>query len=401
VHSYFCADELFRIPDNRVPLASEHALRGLIRPLESLFPGSRVPGDEQESFEFVATPEKYAPAQPPDPEMKKDWVEWLLWEVQMRQRMARRFLNFLEHLLRIAEERRTTPIILFLREFREIKYDADAGGIHMSVHLDSDHILRDRIERMFPEYPVLWIANPGDDLSRSFIDANYVQRVNDNSILCVASEDWLESVRVLVEASDLIVMSNTKAEGGVGQEVALLKRCGALERTFFHDPDSVGLRSERLNSISDLNPKSLRPASDDRQIKVLELPPMRHWAGAESLEYGRHYVEAVDICAGNFQDLARELFAGGRARRDVSAAIYMALAALLVFRGELSAAAETQRGLATLLQLRPDDFHPYDVFAADALLESAEWYEANAEEYRTTLFLEFVEPPGASPHPDS
>src|SRR5262249_2297065 len=147
-------------------------------------------------------------------------------ELRLRLRIAARFHRFCDGIRRKPRIwwPRRTPIILFLREFREIKYSADAG-YYVAVKSDSDILLRDRIELMFPKCPVLWLANPRDDLNRSFLNSSYKQKANNNSIPYVASEDWLGCVRVLADAADIIVMSNTKHSGGVGREVALLKEC--------------------------------------------------------------------------------------------------------------------------------------------------------------------------------
>ncbi len=92
--SHLSADELFRIKDNKAPIGVEHAVRGLLKPFESLFPDSCVPSSEQEALEFITTPEKYAPTQPFDPEMKRDWINILWCEVQMRLEVAFRFMVF-------------------------------------------------------------------------------------------------------------------------------------------------------------------------------------------------------------------------------------------------------------------------------------------------------------------
>lgn len=373
--SHFSAGELFHIKDNRAPIGVEHAIRGLLKPFESLFPNSRVPGSEQEALEFITTPGKYEPTQPFDPEMKRDWLYVLWCEVQIRLEMAVRFLTLRSRIDRKRRWwRRPRPIILFLREFREVTYQSELG-IHLTTSFESDVLLRITIEKMFPRYPVLWMANPRDDISRCFLDSSFNPRINDNSIAYIAWEDWLGCVKQLAQASDLIVMSNTKADGGVGQEVAMLAECGLVGRTFFSDPDGVGLRSERINGMSDLTPKTLKAAEDMRHRKVLELPVMRHWAGTEASEYARHYIAAIDHCGGNLGDL------GGRVSHQVFAATIMALIALLVFRGELKEAARFARIIATAFMAQADRFHPYDVFTAPVLAQSAEWYAAYGDHY--------------------
>jgi hypothetical protein len=383
----FSVDELFRIKDTKTPIGVEHAIRGLLNPFESLFPNSCVPSSEQEALEFITTPDKYSPTQPFDPEMKRDWIFVLWCEVQMRLAVAFRFMKFLS---RIDKKRRwwrkPRPIILFLREFREVKYEANLG-MHIATSFESDLWLRAKVEKMFPKYPVLWVANPRDDLSRSFMDSDFLNRINNNSVPYIVSEDWLRWVRVLAEASDLIVMSNTKADGGVGQEVAMLVECGLVDSTFFSNPDRVPLRSGRLNSVDDLTPITIRVADVTRHRKILDLPLMRHWAGAESMEYSRHYIAAVNNCAGNLHDL------GGSVSHEVFAAVFMALVALLIFRGELKAAAKFQRRIAFALLGQADRFHPYDVVAASVLLESAKWYDAYGYNYSMAHLLKFDAPP--------
>ena len=385
--SHLSADELFRIKDNKAPIGVEHAVRGLLKPFESLFPDSCVPSSEQEALEFITTPEKYAPTQPFDPEMKRDWINILWCEVQMRLEVAFRFMVFRSKIKKKRRWwRRPTPIILFLREFREVKYEGELG-MHIATKFESDLMLRGRVEQMFPKYPVLWVANPRDDLSRSFVDSKFSQRVNSNSIPYIASEDWLGCVKLLAEASDLIVMSNSKADGGVGQEETMLVECGLVDKTFFSDPDRVGLRSGRLSSVSDPTPMRLKAADDARHRKVLELPLMRHWAGAESMEYARHYIAAANNCAGNLHDL------GGNVSHEVFSAVFMALVALLIFRAELKAAAKFQRSIASALLTQADKFHPYDVLAVDALCDSAKWYDAYGDNYCMAHLLRLDAPP--------
>lgn len=391
---YFSAEELFRIKDNKTPIGVEHAIRGLLNPFESLFPNCHVPGSEQEALEFITTPEKYRPTQPFDPEMKRDWLYAIWCELQMHLEVAFRFMKFQS---RIANPhrwwRRPTPVILFLREFREVRYEANLG-IEVVTRFESDGWLRAKVERMFPKYPVLWVANPRDDLSRSFWRSpwdppgvGFALLPNKNSIPFVVSEDWLASVKLLAEASDLIVMSNTKAGGGVAQEVAMLVDCGLSDRTFFSDVDRVGLRSAQLNNVSSLAPKSLKFADDGRHRKLLELPPVRHWAGAESMEYCRHYIAAVNNCAGNLQSPANSV------SYEIFAAVLIALVALLVLRGELRAAARLQRSLASALLGHADKFHPYDLLSADVLSDSAKWYDAYGDNYSMAHLLKF------DPHP--
>jgi hypothetical protein len=380
--SDFSADDLFLIRDNRVPLGIVEPLKGLIKPFESIFPKSRVPNSERVVSEFIKARGMRTPQQPLLLEMKKDWVEWILWELRLRLVMAERFHMFCDGIRRGW----SIPIILFLREFREISYSSDVGAF-VAVQSERDHMLRDRIELMFPECPVLWLANPRDDLNRSFFNSTYQQKANDNSIPYIASEDWLGCVRLLADAADIIVMSNTKSSGGVGQEVALLKEDGFLDKTFFSAHDQVSVKADRINSIDDLTPGSLQHAKSGQHSKVLELAPLRHWVGPESLEYTGQYIEAVDWCAGECKGL------GEKVTYDVFAAVFMALIALLIVRGELKGAAKMQQTLARIIQRWVKNFGPYDVLAVNALLESAEWYGDNADRYCVAHALRFINKP--------
>src|SRR5258708_5325161 len=104
--------------------------------------------------------EKYAPTQPMDPGMKRDWISILCSEVQTRLELVVRFLMFLSEIEKGPRWwRRQQPIILFLREFRHIEYRATIGA-HIATRFESDSMLRFKIEKRFPKYPVLWVANP-------------------------------------------------------------------------------------------------------------------------------------------------------------------------------------------------------------------------------------------------
>ena len=243
--SGFTVDELFQMSDSRVPLGTEHALRGLIKPFESIFPNSVVPNADRAASEFINARMTRTPQQPPDLEMKKDWVEWILWELRLRFVLADRFNWFRDAVSETRPRSRDGRIVLFLREFRDIEYYADVGA-QRAVRTEIDNQLRDKIELMFPEHPVLWIANPRDDLNRSFYNETYQQKVNDNSIPYIASEDWLGSVKLISEAADVIVMSNTKSSGGVAQEVDLLKHMVFSTRHFSRIPIKL---TRKLNNF--------------------------------------------------------------------------------------------------------------------------------------------------------
>ena len=383
--SGFSIDDLFQISDNRVPLGIQPALKGLITPFESIFPNSRVPDREQAASEFNKVRQTSTPTQPPDFEMKKDWIEWILWELRLRLVLADRF-NAFRNVVPPKGREKDGRLLLFLREFREVNYNVEAG-IHQATQTEKDSQLRDKIELMFTGHPVLWIANPRDDLNRSFYNELYQQKVNDNSIPYLASEDWLEAVRLLAQAADIIVMSNTKQSGGVGQEIALLKESGFLDKTFFANPDLVDAKGEQLKSIDDLTLASLQHATSGEHSKLLELPPLRHWMGRESMEYAGYYVEVLDICAGESKGL------GTNVSYDIFAAVFMALSALLIARAELKAAAGLQKALAQIIQKNPESFGYYDVYAVDALLDSASWYESNEDHYCTAHALKITAKP--------
>lgn len=383
---YFSADMLFQLPDCRVPLGTQHWLKGLIQPFESLFPDFRVPNDETTALQYLTNPHLGAVKQPHDPEMKRDWIGWVGQEIQLRLRAAGRFYGFLT----ATKDKATVslPIILFLREFRQIKYDAFLG-VHMATKSERDSVLRDKVEQIFPEHPVFWIANPLDDLSRSWAGTDFQLARNANSIPYIASDDWMACVKLLAMAADIIVMSNTKSEGGVAREVAVLQQSGVIDRTFFSDPGAVGKR-QQLKSLDDLKSASLQCAKEACHDKLLELPPLRHWADRESLEYSRHYIEILDACAGDLKDRA------GSVTADVFVAVFMALSALLVFRGELKHAAAFYDFLATIIARRPEAFSACDTLAVNALTGTAKWYAANADLYTTAHAMEFLPNPHAS-----
>ena len=105
------------------------------------------------------------------------------------------------------------------------------------------------------------------------------------------------------------------------------------------------------------------------------------------MEYARDYLEVLDICAGESKGLGKET------SYDIVAAVFMALSALLIVRGELTAAADFQEILAKVLQRHSESFGNYDVYAIDALLESADWYRSNADAYLFAHALELIEKP--------
>lgn len=357
---YFSADELFQTGNHDVPVQTEHAMRGLMAPFESLFPGSRMPRDPQAALHGFDL--KQSPDQPVVPLAKKEWIEWILWEVQLRLRMAVRFLNLRAH---IGSEKPSPPIVLFLREFRTVRHankyglamDSMSGGEHRDIQL------RERIERMFPDCSILWIANPQDALSYSFSD-----EVPSNSFPYLASEDWLGCVRVMARSADLIVMANTGhlrgalgSAGGTVQEIELLREEELLDKAFFSNPSELQPNENQARNVADLTRDHLKGAPRGRYEDLLGLPPMVHWADVESSNYAAHYIGTIDRFWGDIQDTGRKVSGA------VFAALFTAMSVLTLFRGELAGAAVLQRTLAAAMQASPVHFHPFDRLAEGAL----------------------------------
>ena len=110
-----------------------------------------------------------------------------------------------------------------------------------------------------------------------------------------------------------------------------------------------------------------------------------HWAGFESL-YARQYIGALDELWGRNLDSGAEISCG------YFAALFTALMALMIFRGELEAAAHIAQGLTGAITARssgetleflraPGDFHRQDIFAWEILVLTSKWYKANDELY--------------------
>jgi hypothetical protein len=383
---YFCADELFQTGSLDVPVQTEHAMRGLMAPFESLFPGSRMPQDGQAALHCLDL--KRSPDQPVVALAKKEWIEWLLWEVQLRLRMAVRFLNLRAH---IGSEKPSPPIVLFLREFRTVRHinmyglalDSMSGGEHRDLQL------RERIERMFPDCSILWIANPKDALSYSFSE-----EVPSNSFPYFAAEDWLGCVRVMARSADLIVMANTGhlrgalgSAGGTGQELELLREEELLDKAFFSNPSELQPDENRARNVADLTRDHLKGSQRGRYEDLLGLPPMVHWADVESSNYAAHYIGTIDRFWGDIQDSGREVSGA------VFAALFTAMSVLTIFRGELAGAAGLQRTLVAAMQASPDHFHPLDRVAESALQESADWYAARAKLFGRVYGIPFADQP--------
>jgi hypothetical protein len=411
--NHFCAHDLFQMSDSSVPLQTEQAIRGLIAPFESLFPDSRVPDDVETALPFLSTPVMHSPKQPPNLLFKKDWIEWIYWEVKERLLHAVRFFNLLGFLDNGPPN--PLPIILFLREFRHIS--------HISGHLDiismsggdnSDVKLLERIEKMFPECRMFWVVNPKDAISY------YSKRkCGPNSYPYFASRnsDWLKCIEALAKSANLIVMGNTstakiaieielrmmaeeKGDGldilppdylnlsnstsGVDQEIALLKECELVDKTFFSDPEKVTPQLGCVRSVADLTPDCIPTGAFGNYKDILNLPPMGWWLGIESVNYAADFMRAIDSAWGHGQDMGK-----GRMTGDVIAALFTALAALAVVRGDFAAAAELHLDLANMMQQRPNHFVSIDAIAEGALRESARWYQDNAELFSDVYGIRF------------
>lgn len=412
--NYFCADDLFQMSDSSVPLQTEQAIRGLIAPFESLFPDSRVPDDVEAALPFLSVPVMHSPKQPPNLIFKKDWIEWIYWEVKERLLYAVRFLNLLGSL--DDSPPNPLPIILFLREFRHISHIGNGIDIiSMSGGDDSDDKLLEKIEKMFPECRIFWVVNRKDAISyystKKFVPNSYPYFVPRNS-------DWLKCIEALAKSANLIVMGNTstakisieiellmmaeeKGEGldilppdylnlsnstsGVDQEIALLKECELVDKTFFSDPEKVIPQLGCVRSVADLTPDCIPAGAFGTYENILNLPPMGYWLGLESINYAADFMRVIDSAWGHAQDVGK-----GRMTGDVIAALFMALAVLAVVRGDFAATAALHLDLANMMQLRPNHFLPIDAIAEGALRESARWYQDNAELFSDVYRIRFM-----------
>lgn len=411
---HFCVDDLFQRSDSSVPLQTEQAIRGLIAPFESLFPDSRVPDDVEAALPFLSMPVNHSPKQPPNLIFKKDWIEWIYWEVKERLLYAVRFLNLLGYLKNSPPKPK--PIILFLREFRHISYVGDGlDMISMSGGDLSDDKLLEKIEKMFPESYIFWIVNQKDAVSyystKIFGSNSYPYFVPSNS-------DWLKCVEALAKSANLIIMGNTstakasielellmeaeeKGEGpdilptdylnlsnstsGVDQEIALLKECELVDRTFFSEPEKVIPQLGCVRSVSDLTPDCIPTGAFGNYENILNLPPIGFWLGLEAINYAAEFMGAIDNAWGHAQDVGK-----GRMTGDVIAALFMAQAALAIVRGDFTATAELHHNLANMMRLRPKHFLPIDAITEDALRESATWYQDNAKLFSDVYQIRFM-----------
>lgn len=374
---YFSTQELFRIGDHKVPLQTEHAIRGLMASFESLFPDARMPRDRQEALACLDL--KLRPTLRMLPVAKKDWIEWTCEEMQLRLWMAARFLNLRA---RAESKERLPPVVLFLREFRAVRHK-EFDGIGCDIMRGGEGVdveLREYIEKMFSDCSVFWLANPKDALCYSI-----GVEIPANTYPYIASEDWLECVRVLANSADLIVMANTKrgAAKGTFQELDLLRSAGLLDKTFFSNPSE--LEPIRVNCIKELTRDCLGAPAFGRYGAILQLPLFKHWAGFESNAYAANYVGAIDQFWGDIQDTGREV--GG----DVFAAIFMAISVLALFRGKLAAAAKLHTCLARAIARDSGNFPLIDLFAVPALFKSANWYAANAELFGDVYGIAFTD----------
>lgn len=379
--TYVSAEELFSKQDNRVPIACEFAIRGLLAPFESLFPNKRVPTSEQEAVTYILNPKKGLPVQPIDPEMKRDWIYGLWCEVMWRLEAVYRFESIRQRLANKAPSwRRRAPLILFLRKFRRVDYHG-GPGFHVAENPELELGPRLELEERYPKFPVIWVANPRDDIARSFFSVEGRQRVNKNSVPYIAQLEWMRSVELLAEAADTVVVSSSTNEGGIGEEVQMLVKRNLLKKTFFLEPLPNEIGVEKPRSINELIGLNLCAHQDRKYLHLLDVEPMRHWAGGDSMEYARHYITAINNCAANIHAPS------DKQGYEVFATVFLALVAVLVFRAELHDAARFQNALASFFIQDPESYHPYDAFTIEVLAQSAKWYSENADMYSAAHFM--------------
>jgi len=397
---HFSADDLFRMSDNGVPIQTEKAIRGLIAPFESLFPDSRVPVDVEAALPFLSKPARHTLKQPP-PFYKKEWIEWILWEMKLRLELAVSFLNLAA--LK-TQSQNPPPIILFLREFRGVSHNTDGDILIMTGGEQNDIQLRERIEEMFPQCFIFWLANPKDAISYCF-----TKKVNQNSYPYFSSQDWLESVEILAKSANLIIMANTStakflsfevdpdsvptmnslnSRDAINKEISILEKHGLVDKTFFSDAKEVKPQLGQVKRLVDLTHDCIPSGVCGNYDNILNLPLTEHWLGIKSIEYAGNFIGAIDKAWGHAIDKGKVRMTG-----DVIAAQFMAMGALAIVRGELTAAAELHLDLANMMRHRPNFFNSIDTLAEDALRESAKWYQNNARLFSTVYRINFSAPP--------
>lgn len=413
----FSSKELFALDDNGVPPFISGCFIGLITPFEEMCSGGQVPSRSsgQSSCTSVTTQE---PPYPVCSEFKKDWIEWICLELKVRLEMGVRYYNFRGDRLSAAN-RTHTPIILFMRKFRRVDTKGPAlkeeapsvalravGASQLTFEVEHDTLLRGQLERRFSSYPVLWIANPTDALSLS----GYLTRgeqeggyeLNKNSIPFILSpmwakvQRWQEAAEYLIRASDAIVIANISKEGGVGEEQELIYAANAMERTFVTHPEYLATPHPRISHVNELTEEKLHSMKGADQSYLGKLAGWGHWSGLESMEYARQYIGALDELWGAALDSGSEISPG------YFAALFTALMALLVFRGEFKKASKMAQFLAAVIATKsrgesveflrgPGEFHSQDVHAVKTLVETSQWYAAHEELYRTVAGLSALE----------
>jgi len=413
----FSSKELFALHDNEVPPLIRDCFIALISPFEELFDG-QVPSPSSGHSSHIPDPTR-EPIYPSSSEFKKDWLEWVYLEVKVRLELGVRYYNFRGERLEHGEERsptpdkKQTPIILFLRKFRRVETGLhsfqdeapnavlrEMGALQWAV-LDQDTLLRGEIERRFSSYPVLWIANPRDALSVSGYLTRGTQHgyeFNKNSVPYVLTpmwnkiQNWRQSAEYLIRSSDAIVIANSSKEGGIREEQDLLYSLNALDRAFVTNPENLDAPLSGIGLVDDLTEEKLHHLKGADISYLGQVAGWGHWAGLESLEYAQQYLGALDDLWGRNLDSGKEISCG------YFAALFTAIMALLVFRGELKAAAHFAQMLAGTIMARsrgerieflraPGEFHRQDILAVEILAHTSKWYSAHDELYGTVTGL--------------
>jgi hypothetical protein len=416
----FSSKELFALEDNEVPPVIRDCFIALISPFEEFFSDGQVPSLSSGDSSDIPDPMR-KPTYPASPEFKRDWLEWVYLELKVRLELAVRYYNFrgerLGHGKGEAQtpDRKQMPIILFLRKFRRVETGLHAfkneapsvvlremGALQSasSGEADPDTSLRGQIERRFPSYPVLWIANPRDALSFSgyLTRDQHGHELNKNSVPYVLTptwskvQNWRQSVEYLIRASDAIVIANSSKEGGVGEEQELLSSLNALDRTFVTNPENLDSPVSSIGLADDLTEEKLHHLKGADPPYLGKVAGWGHWAGFESLKYAGQYLGALDELWGRNLDSGKEISC------DYFSALFTALTALLAFRGELKGAAQIAQGLAativtrskgekTAFLLAPGEFHRQDILAVEVLEHTSKWYSAHDELHGTVTGL--------------
>jgi hypothetical protein len=412
----FSSKELFAFDDNGVPPVIRDCFIALISPLEELFSDGQVPSGSSRHPSHIPDPSR-EPLYPVSSDFKKDWLEWIFLEIKARLNLGIHYYNLRGEILEGADKKRT-PIILFLRKFRKIQTwlsnqkDQEPnvalramGTGQIALDGDYDTVLRGQIERRFPSYPVLWIANPVDALSFS----GYLTRedqaggeLNENSYPYSLSpmwsrmQRWQESAEYLIRASNAIVIANISKEGGIGEEQELIYSASAMDRAFVTHPENLDPPYSGFGRVDDLTEEKLHHLKGADHTYLGKLAGWGHWAGFDSLEYARQYIGAIDELWGSILDSGKEVSPG------YFAALFTALMSLLVFRGELKEAGQIAQGLAGAIAARSrgeqiqflrggGEFHSQDIRAFEVLLEVSKWYSEKDELYRLVVGFDALE----------